>query len=291
LPGTYANSVSEFLNEGRTFAKALSDTNGMVSPPPSDTEPDTSTLAFQISGRVQPLITMPDDTRLGISPQSGEFFDPNFAGILIQPNYSSLTISRPAEGDYQLEWTGDAGEILNLGILFSSGDQEGSSSGGRLIGRVGIMKAVVHLDRNAENPVQLIEPVNRVQILKADPVEGKVRLFWDAPQDNRIVGYRIYGKRDGYRLYELLGQTATTEYLPGHDWYNEGTTDLWQYFVVAVDALDNEGFVEGSATNDHPCWPALRQIPQVDGRFRPFPSVTYRQEIQTHGNGILMPTG
>jgi PKD repeat protein len=107
----------------------------------------------------------------------------------------------------------------------------------------------VVFDSNSPEPVEIIKPISMISNLNATSFNGLTQLQWEDLGDPIVAGYRIYGMRQGYRLFELLGETTNSEYITSHTWSENETTELWSYIVVAVASDGQEGFFDSTAIN------------------------------------------
>jgi hypothetical protein len=226
LPGIYMDDIFKFFNG--TDAGASVNSMQLARNTLSETTQEdlASQMIFAIDGSVQPVLTSPGGQRLGIATGTGDLIEELTGEISIKPDFSSISASNPANGTYMLDFTGDANAVVNIAIHYAA-DGNVFSVERRLLARPGTSHVEVLLDSNSIEPVQIIEQISMISNFNATDVNGLTQLKWDDLTDTNLAGYRVYGRRDGYRLFELLGETTEAQYQTGHPWYQDDTNDLW----------------------------------------------------------------
>jgi PKD repeat protein len=75
---------------------------------------------------------------------------------------------------------------------------------------------------------------------------------WDASTDATVTGYRVYGKTEEQVVFSPLGEVEDTVlcFNTGHPIYVEGINILWSYFVVAINASNEESPISRVISND-----------------------------------------
>ncbi|MHB9068772.1 MAG: SUMF1/EgtB/PvdO family nonheme iron enzyme [Sedimentisphaerales bacterium] len=249
LPGIYTEEIDLFLKESGASVAPSNSIQTTGSFQSYDIEEESVTqVTFGIDGRVQPILTSPGGQRLGIATETGDLVEELSGEISVKSDFSTISVTQPVDGTYMLDFTGDAGEVVNIAVQYAVGDNiftlERSLLAGTETRHIGVV-----LDSSSEEPLQIPEPIGSIKNLTASSVTGMTQLQWDDLGDPIVAGYRVYGRRQGYRLFELLGEPTNSEYITSHPWSENETTQLWSYIVVSVTSDGQESFFDSTVTN------------------------------------------
>ncbi|GMW00543.1 MAG: hypothetical protein AMXMBFR84_16800 [Candidatus Hydrogenedentota bacterium] len=239
----YVDQIAEFI--GGDPARQLSQ-----SPTTSGSRDAVSnSLSLRFLGRTQPFVADPAGGQLGIDPASGNSVSTIEKGSFFSDDIlSSLEIETAKLGEYDVQVLGVAGEVVDSSVSYAYGDQVESTTF-QFMGNGDWYGFDVILADNPESAMDVVSPVAPPVNLRAQNINSLVQLAWDAPDDSRVTGYRVYGRQAGYTWFSVLSEPTNPTYSPGHAWVAPDSADAWEYAVVSLNAAVAESFIGGFAAN------------------------------------------
>lgn len=266
LVRTSSSDIADFIT-GSTVDMAVELPSRLT----SQAEMVTSDLALHITGRTIPLLIDPGGLKLGIDPATGERLNaiPNSRSSVFVW-FSTLDVSDPDGGHYELQLTGPVGETFELTLSHTRSDKPPTTvfGSGLLVDVPTIVRFTIA--SSGDPSVEIQEPADGPADLVADAIPGSIlgtRLSWSGHLS--AVEYRVYGRETFQPSFNFLGSTVATNFDAEQDWVVSEDIPTWTYAVTFVETSTKESFLSQQVTNDDRDHDGLTDIRELEFALPP----------------------
>lgn len=193
-------------------------------------------LIIQTSGILQPELSLPDGTYMGVNLDTNELHPLTTGNQLeIGGNASHILIDVASSGLYTLTLNSGYEQLISINVQLVSSTAQSYVLRYNSIHHPGRQTFYINYDpSDTVTPLLVYTDAGLPVLVDVTPrLTGTAKLNWAASTNPDVTAYRVYAKNKSLTQYTMIAEVTANEYDTGHLLQPVGT-EKWQYVVLAI---------------------------------------------------------